>query len=83
MNWLPPGSTVTPRSPSPTRRAARAERDVRAVPQSPASCFGTGHRCDFLDVCEGTVSARDTTRFKRLPTVHPELSTNTTNTEYA
>ena len=72
------------RSIEETRRAARAERDVRAVPQSPASCFGTGHRCDFLDVCEGTVSARDTTRFKRLPTVHPELSTNTTtNTEYA
>ncbi len=56
-----------------TRRAARAARDVRAVPQSPGSCFGTGHRCDFLEVCEGTADARDTSRFRRLPTVHPEL----------
>lgn len=63
------------RSIEETRRAARVARDVRAVPQSPASCFGTGHRCDFLDICEGTASARDTTRFKRLPTVHPELAT--------
>lgn len=62
------------RSIEETRRAARVERDVRAVPQSPASCFGMGHRCDFLDVCEGTASARDPTRFRRLPTVHPELA---------
>ena len=74
------------RSIEETRRAAKSAGDVRAVPQSPASCFGTGHRCPYLDVCEGTVSARDATRFKRLPTVHPELSdlsTNTTNTENA
>jgi hypothetical protein len=63
------------RSIEETRRAARVARDVRAVPQSPASCFGTGHRCDFLDICEGTASARDETRFRRLPTVHPELAT--------
>ena len=65
------------RSIEETRRAARVARDVRAVPQSPASCFGTGHRCDFLDICEGTASARDETRFLRLPTVHPELSPQT------
>ncbi len=65
------------RSIEETRRAARVARDVRAVPQSPASCFGTGHRCDFLDICEGTASARDETRFRRLPTVHPELSPQT------
>lgn len=65
------------RSIEETRRAARVARDVRAVPQSPASCFGTGHKCPYLDICEGTASARDETRFRRLPTVHPELSPQT------
>lgn len=66
------------RSIEETRRAARVARDVRAVPQSPASCFGTGHKCPYLDICEGTASARDETRFRRLPMVHPELATDHT-----
>lgn len=63
----------TVRSIHETRRAAQEARDVRAVPQHASACFNHGSRCSFIDICEGTASARDATRFRRLATVHPEL----------
>ena len=63
-----------------TRRAALTTGDVRAIPQSSHACFAHGGAgCEFLPVCEGTASARDTGRFTRMATVHPELETEGTN----
>lgn len=64
-----------------TRKAALTTGDVRAVPQHSHACFAHGGAgCEFLPVCEGTASARDTGRFTRLATVHPELECAETNT---
>lgn len=65
------------RSIEDARRAARETRDVRAVPQHASACLSHGSPCAYLPICEGTASARDETRFRRLPTVHPELSSQT------
>ncbi len=57
-----------------TRRAfAAAGCDHRAVPQNPGACMVRG-RCDFMEVCEGTASITDETRFRALETAHPELA---------
>lgn len=38
------------------------------------SCFDYHRACDYLAVCEGRASIDDSTRFRRLPLVHQELS---------
>ena len=64
----------TARQITETRRAALTTGDVRAVPQNSHACFAFGGSgCEYLAICEGTASARDTTRFEKLTTVHPEL----------
>ena len=57
-----------------SRDNALALRDVRAVSQHSNACFAMGCKCDFIDICEGTANPRDTSRFRRLRMVHPELS---------
>lgn len=57
-----------------TRRAARVSRDVRAVPQHAGACMTHHSPCAYLPICEGTANARDPSRYRRLPTVHPELA---------
>ena len=67
------------RSIEETRAAvARAQGDVRAVPQNPGGCFRYGGSgCDFLPLCEGTANMHDSHAYRRLPTVHPELAEET------
>lgn len=48
------------------------ERD--AFPQNSAACFAHHGACPYVDVCEGTARLDDPARFRRLPTVHPELA---------
>lgn len=38
------------------------------------ACFDYHRACDYLEVCEGRASIDDSTRFRRLPIVHQELS---------
>ncbi len=45
------------------------------APRNPDACDRYGSACPYLDVCRGRASLEDPTRFRRLPTVHPELST--------
>lgn len=63
------------RSITQTRKAAETARDVRAVPQHSHQCFAHGSPCQYLPICEGTASARDETRYRRLRVIHPELET--------
>jgi hypothetical protein len=71
----------TARQITETRKAALRAGDVRAVPQNSHACFAFGGAgCEYLAICEGTASARDESRFKRLETVHPELECTAENT---
>lgn len=67
------------RSITQTRKAAETARDVRAVPQHSHQCFAHGSPCQYLPICEGTASARDETKYRRLRVIHPELETTDTN----
>ncbi len=49
------------------RRAGRAPRNAQA-------CRRWGSVCAFFDVCSGTASLEDTSRFVKLDDVHPELA---------
>lgn len=63
-----------------TRAGAAHARDVRAVPQHSHACFAHGGGgCQYLPICEGTASARDETRYRRLRVIHPELETQDEN----
>lgn len=52
------------------RETKRADR----APRNPDSCFLWNRPCDFYDVCCGSASIEDETRFKRLADPHPELA---------
>lgn len=52
------------------REAMRMER----YPRNPDACERWGRTCEFFDVCTGSASLDDPTRFRRLPSAHPELS---------
>lgn len=63
-----------------SRANARASRDVRAVPQHSHACSEHGGGgCQYLPICEGTASARDETRYRRLRVIHPELENENGN----
>lgn len=53
---------------------AKAEGTVLAVPKNPSNCFHHGRKCSYLDICEGTASARDKSKFRIRENLHPELS---------
>jgi hypothetical protein len=57
-----------------TMETVRQCADVRAVPRHPSACLTHGVPCAYLPVCEGTASARDTTRYQRLNNPHVELA---------
>lgn len=61
------------------RTAALSAGDVRAIPQSSHACFAHGSPCQYLPICEGTASARDESKYRRLRVIHPELETTDTN----
>jgi hypothetical protein len=42
-------------------------------PRNPDACVRYGRTCPYFDVCTGTASLEDETRFRRIPTIHPEL----------
>ena len=44
------------------------------APRNPAGCWAFGRWCDFHAVCCGEASLDDTTRFRKLDDVHPELA---------
>lgn len=58
------------------QQAQRLREDERLgrAPRNPDSCNAYGRACEFFDVCTGTASLDDPTRFKRLTEVHPELA---------
>lgn len=43
-------------------------------PRNPDGCSMYGRTCDFFDVCSGSASLDDETKFKRIEHVHPELA---------
>ena len=43
-------------------------------PRNPNSCIRYGRSCPFLGVCSGEASLDDTTLFRKLDDVHPELN---------
>ncbi len=56
---------------------ARLIRDADLAgrwPRNPDACVRFGRTCTFFDVCTGTASLDDATRFKRVAHVHQELS---------
>lgn len=44
-------------------------------PRNPDACVRYGRTCPFFDACTGVASLEDPLRFRRLESVHPELST--------
>jgi hypothetical protein len=55
-------------------RAMREAEIVGRHPRNPDACQRYGRVCAFFDVCCGTASLDDTTRFHRVEKVHQELS---------
>lgn len=51
------------------RETKRADR----APRNPDACFLYNRPCDFYEVCSGTATLDDASKFKRLEHVHPEL----------
>lgn len=43
-------------------------------PRNPDACVRWGRPCPFFDVCSGEASLEDTTRFRRIEKVNPELA---------
>jgi len=52
------------------REAALADR----APRNPDGCVRYGYTCEYFAVCTGLASLEDTTRFRRVENVHPELT---------
>jgi len=44
------------------------------APRNPDACHLYNRPCDFYEVCCGAAELEDTSKFKRLDTVHPELA---------
>lgn len=57
-----------------TAMMIREARNRGQAPRNPDACFLFNRACDFLGVCDGTERLDDASKFKRLPTVHPELA---------
>lgn len=57
-----------------TTRAIRESELASAWPRNPDACLRYGRVCAYFDVCCGTATLDDETRFQRVDNVHPELS---------
>lgn len=44
------------------------------APRNPDACLRYSRACDYFDVCCGTASLDDTTKFRRAQSAHPELN---------
>jgi len=57
--------------------AARMREDDNAgrYPRNTNACERWGRFCEFFDVCAGTASLDDPTRYKQITDAHPELAT--------
>lgn len=55
-------------------RAMREAEIAGRFPRNPDACMRFGRTCSYLDVCCGTASLDDDTRFERVDNVHQELS---------
>ena len=53
---------------------ARVSERTGIAPRNPDACFRYGSPCDFWDVCTGTATLDDVSRFKKIDSVNPELS---------
>jgi hypothetical protein len=53
----------------------RDEERLGRAPRNPGNCFLYGRTCEFHSVCSGCGSLDDETKFKKLESVHAELST--------
>jgi hypothetical protein len=51
------------------------------APRNPDSCSKWGRACPYLDVCTGCASLEDTTRFRKVDNIHPELTQATPKEE--
>lgn len=54
-------------------REIREAELADAHPRNPDACSRFGRMCGFFDVCSGTASLDDVSRFVRVDNVHPEL----------
>lgn len=57
-----------------TAQAIQTARRTGQYPRNPDACVRYGRTCEFFEVCTGQASLEDATRFRRLESVHPELS---------
>lgn len=60
-------------------RSIRDGQRLEAWPRNPDACLRYGRTCPYLDVCCGTASLDDETRFTRTEQVHQELSEEPSN----
>lgn len=52
----------------------RAGSQTGIAPRNPGACFLYNRICEFHEVCSGTASVDDETKFRRVENVHEELS---------
>lgn len=57
-----------------TARMIRESEVAGRWPRNPDSCMRYGRACDYFEVCTGTASLDDETRFRRVDDPHEELS---------
>jgi PD-(D/E)XK nuclease superfamily len=56
-----------------TAAGMRETQRLGHFPRNPDACFKWGRACEFWDVCTGTASLEDATRFRRIENMNPEL----------
>lgn len=57
-----------------TAQAIRESELSGRHPRNPDACVRYGRTCPFFDACTGVASLEDPQRFRRIASVHPELS---------
>lgn len=57
-----------------TARTMRESELAQRAPKNPDGCVMYGRLCGFFDACSGAASLDDTTRFRRVENIHPELA---------
>lgn len=57
-------------------RALRENELAGRFPRNPDACVRYGRTCEFFGVCTGEASLDDTSLFRRVEAIHPELSDN-------
>lgn len=60
-----------------TARILRESQLAGRAPRNPDACASWGRTCAYFALCTGETTADDTTRYRRAPAAHEELSTTT------